>query len=305
MAGKLKFPIVLACGIARFDALREQFAALVGTKGVQLSDAGHYFRFIKSRLEERGFTTRHTQVSFAARVDVRANELAAQVGAIRRELNAGQVHIIAHSMGGLDARRMIVDITGAAATVASLTTIGTPHWGSPVADAMLARGFESVVDKLQPFITLEGVHDLATEACRRFNERAEPVEAANAVHYAAWSGAQVRDQTFFPLLKSWDVTHAAEGDNDGLVSVKSQRWQPALHAPGVTKPVHQRSFPFPADHLNQIGWWMPPAAEFAFPTLARCRAWRARAQEIEAAVQQVYLGVADELEVMESFGRLR
>ena len=55
-----------------------------------------------------------------------------------------KVNIIAHSMGGLDARYMISTLsmdTGSrspmAEWVASLTTIGTPHRGTPFADFMM------------------------------------------------------------------------------------------------------------------------------------------------------------------------
>jgi triacylglycerol esterase/lipase EstA (alpha/beta hydrolase family) len=40
------------------------------------------------------------------------------------------VHIIAHSMGGLDARHLIVDIVTMADKVGTLATIGTPHLGT-------------------------------------------------------------------------------------------------------------------------------------------------------------------------------
>ena len=48
------------------------------------------------------------------------------------------MHLIAHSMGGLDARHMIVR-EGMAERVASLTTVGTPHNGTPVAVKKLHR----------------------------------------------------------------------------------------------------------------------------------------------------------------------
>ena len=50
------------------------------------------------------------------------------------ELSKGRaVHIVAHSMGGLDARYLISQL-GRANWIASLTTISTPHRGSPLAD---------------------------------------------------------------------------------------------------------------------------------------------------------------------------
>jgi hypothetical protein len=49
-----------------------------------------------------------------------------------------------------------------------------------------------------------------------------------------------------------------EGKNDGLVSVRSQQWAKELIASdGSRHPIVQREFPFPADHLNEVGWWDP------------------------------------------------
>ena len=51
----------------------------------------------------------------------------------------GAVHIIAHSMGGLDSRTLIArNLHGLSdpGRIASLTTVSTPHRGSPVADLL-------------------------------------------------------------------------------------------------------------------------------------------------------------------------
>lgn len=47
----------------------------------------------------------------------------------------GKFHIIAHSMGGLDSRYLITHL-GGSHRIASLTTIATPHFGSPIADVV-------------------------------------------------------------------------------------------------------------------------------------------------------------------------
>jgi triacylglycerol lipase len=52
------------------------------------------------------------------------------------------IHIIAHSMGGLDSRRMIskgylIEANGEKTAIQTLATIGTPHRGSPVADLVI------------------------------------------------------------------------------------------------------------------------------------------------------------------------
>src|SRR5437868_3724757 len=58
---------------------------------------------------------------------------------IQQKFPQGEVHIIAHSMGGLDSRTLIArNLNGLSAPgrIASLTTLSTPHRGSPVADLL-------------------------------------------------------------------------------------------------------------------------------------------------------------------------
>lgn len=66
----------------------------------------------------------------------RAAALAPQVDAVLSQTGVAQVHIIAHSQGGLDSRYLISQM-GYGDRVASLTTLSTPHRGTPLADAAL------------------------------------------------------------------------------------------------------------------------------------------------------------------------
>src|SRR5215472_3615389 len=93
----------------------------------EASDAFHYFKGIKSHLEAHGFEVHHTDVDFAGSVERRAAQLGEQITQILAGRSSTKVHLVAHSMGGLDAWRIIVDIPGMADKVATLTTIGTPH----------------------------------------------------------------------------------------------------------------------------------------------------------------------------------
>jgi triacylglycerol lipase len=64
----------------------------------------------------------------------RAGQLAAQFAA---GFKVGEIHIVAHSIGGLDARYLLAkNLGGLTCRVASLSMIATPHWGSPVADLL-------------------------------------------------------------------------------------------------------------------------------------------------------------------------
>ena len=206
-------------------------------------------------------------MDFAGRLSKRADDLARELHT--KAGDAEKVHIIGHSMGGLDARFMIVNNPAMRGKVASLTTIGTPHWGTVFADHFRLDRPGSDISRdlavLKPLLDLEGLEDLTTKACRAFNELAQDSEADNDVVYQTYSSYEDRQTVFSPLKPSWDIIHNSTGGdpnspdrlNDGLVAVSSQQWQPSLRSSksGRHKPITQKAFPFQADHLNEVGWW--------------------------------------------------
>jgi triacylglycerol lipase len=286
-----RFPIVLAHGITRFDILREIFVDKLGLPEEELGDRFHYFKRIKSHLEANGFEVHHSSVDFAGPVELRARQLSGRINEILADDPSGKVHVIAHSMGGLDARHMIVDIDGMADRVASVTTIGTPHLGTSLADFGISHG-SSVIDDLRGIIDLEGFNDLTTTACEAFNARAKDKEANNPVVYRTYASSEERDRMFFPLQPSWSILNEAEGENDGLVSVKSQQWETELTGSnGVRKRIEQLRFPIPADHLNEVGWWDPQETN---PFLLLLRGGK-QAEEYESKIRDIYLQMANSL----------
>src|SRR5262245_21597652 len=100
----------------------------------------NYFNGVKEFLEQAFLAppvrVLVSEVAPAGRIELRGAQLgrqileALQTGKLDR---IAKVHIIAHSMGGLDARFCLSpgnpDNITATARVASLSTISTPHWG--------------------------------------------------------------------------------------------------------------------------------------------------------------------------------
>ena len=286
-------PIVLACGFARFDAIRESLSLMLKPAGISLPDSGHYFKGIRTHLEAHGHIVSHSKVSFAANIETRAQELADQINLILKETGADQVHLISHSMGGLDARHMIVGVDGMEAKIKTLSTIGTPHWGSPMADYMIENGLADWLNAFRKIIDLDGALALTTDACLSFNQEAEAIEAENNVVYMTWSSHSA--EIFRPLQSAADIVAEAEGPNDGLVSVRSQQWQSVLSGPNRDKFVRQHEIPFPADHLNQLGWWGPSDFEAPFHSLSVFSEWKRKLRETELQAKDLYLRIANEL----------
>lgn len=285
-----RLPIVLAHGIARFDILLEILKSKFELPETEFGDQFQYFKLVKTHLESHGFQVFHPNQDFAGPVDVRAEQLRDRVNEVLAETGAEKVNIIAHSMGGLDARHMIVD-KGMADRVAHLVTIGTPHLGTVLADRVIGHGGFLLKDGLRRIINLDGFDDLTITACEAFNRRAEHQEATNGVNYGTFAAAEDLAMVFMPLMLSWTIIRDHAGRNDGLVPVSSQAWKRELIAnDGSRKPVQQNEFPIAADHLNEVGWWDP--AEATNPLKLAQNPFKQR-EDYESQVRNVYLRIAE------------
>lgn len=223
-APRIEAPIVLLHGLCGFDQV---FACR--------RPVAEYFPGIRSYLSSTGNRVLVPRLSPTAGVATRAGELLAY---LRREVGNQPVHLIGHSLGGLDARYMISKL-GGETRVRSLTTVGTPHRGTTFAD----WGLDRLARFLRPLLKRAGLpedafHDLTIDACRRFNE---DVPNVPGVRYFAVAGVCAK-----PLLGAewWlpaRIVGKAEGPNDGVVSLASATWG-------------ERTDVWQADHLNLVNW---------------------------------------------------
>lgn len=249
----MPYPIVLAHGVCRFDVAWNRFFRADNSDNPRIDNL-HYFKGVRTMLKARGFEVFHCRVPWAAPVDKRAHALKQQIVRILEQTGVRKVNIIAHSMGGLDARHMLFNDRQAGRIherIASLTTVSTPHSGSPFADWGLKR-LPLVVPLLKRLgLDLSGLRDLTTNACRAFSQRPDvkTFEEAceSSVRFQTYAGRQQGPGLSASLRLSFRIIEAAEGDNDGLVSVQSATW-------------HKRYFKGileGCDHLNELGWWNP------------------------------------------------
>lgn len=228
MVPRLQSPIVLAHGLLGF--------ARMAVRGVTMAS---YFRGIPQFLEQFGNRVILSSVPATGSIASRAQALKREI-----HLHVGHepVHVIAHSMGGLDTRHMITHLD-MAGQVLSLTTLGTPHRGTCFAD----EGIE-FAEKIGVFSWLrrspidhEAFEDLRTEACASFNDKTPDVDG---VRYFSVAGSKRRHEMLYALRFSNDLIGPTEGPNDGLVSVRSATWGEFLGE-------------WNCDHVNMVGWTGP------------------------------------------------
>lgn len=166
-----------------------------------------YFEGVKDLYEGMGLRVITPSLPWAGSHEQRTAALARQL-----ESEAGPLHLVAHSMGGIDARAWISRHGGAGKTV-SLTTLATPHRGSPAADHVCRR--------LSPFRIFAGVRSLTIDKLRQFNEITPDHPD---VIYRSYSATRPLAGQPWIVRRYGRIIQQSEGDNDSQVSVQSAAW---------------------------------------------------------------------------------
>ncbi|KAI9597401.1 Alpha/Beta hydrolase protein, partial [Syncephalis fuscata] len=243
-------PVVLCHGLFGYD--KRGFDAL---PSLQI----HYWRGIKDALCRLGAEVYVARVSGANTIAKRANELHS---ALCRVLPGREMNFIAHSMGGLDVRYLASHVRPNEYRVSSLTTISTPHRGSPFMDwcrdnlhlahtgseaacknaatgtgtcskkaslhtltptlTAAARQMQPAIRMVSPLLDHPAYANLTTSYLENVFNPNTPNHPDT--QYFSF-GARVSQLSLFHILRMpWEVVDSREGDNDGLVSVNSARW---------------------------------------------------------------------------------
>jgi triacylglycerol lipase len=248
-------------------------------------------------LRADGFYVLRDAVPPVDSVAVRAAALATQVDTFISANQLDRVHLIAHSMGGLDARYLISTLHYAP-KIRSLTTLETPHRGSPLADIALGLTHSlsasqqdailAITQVLGQSVTSEQLHralvDLAEATAPAFNA-ANP-DAAGVAYYSyaglstlfgvgnpnadaacAAPGATTPSPSSLPGTLRLTGPIVAGGTDlrphDGVVPVDSARWATFLGC-------------IPTDHLDMTRAGAKPATELDLDLVAFYRQAAAR-----------------------------
>ncbi|WP_136419929.1 triacylglycerol lipase [Herbaspirillum sp. ST 5-3] len=240
---KTKYPIILVHGVA---GTSKYFGVI------------DYWWQIKSDLTYYGANVYVANLNSFAGENLRGEKLLETMRAVMIQTGAAKVNLIAHSQGGLTSRYAAAAMPEA---IASITTIGTPHRGTHLADwiastptifqdflagsASLAGGLLDflVGDPLQqdPFgalrlMTQEGMVNFNSQFpsaglgpnCSTSGASVD-VKNGNVQRLYSWTGSSGGTNIFDALdpllvLGDWTIRLRGGGSNDGMVPVCSARF---------------------------------------------------------------------------------
>ncbi len=210
-----KYPIILVHGIA--------------AKQLRVLNA---FGKIGHRLTDAGYDTYIADTDGFGSVETNAEQLKSYIEGVMEKTGAEKVNIIAHSKGGLDSKYMITDL-GMEDSVASLTTLCTPHRGSIIASkiwelpspikksiAFFINGFYRVVCRDKHPDSLRACHQL-----RAVDESEDTLRFSYKVYCQSYSTTIDKAKDCFIMALPMKIQkHFEIMDNDGLVSEESTKF---------------------------------------------------------------------------------
>lgn len=210
---------------------------------------GDYWRHVPEWLKSTGTPVAIAQLTTDASIGERAFVLK---NMLDTELAGKRVNIIAHSQGGLDARYLVSVLKSP--QVASITTIGTPHHGTPLTDWALEQKnghkfwfwlFRLVGYNMdaRPFMGETSPEFLE----KNFNPKVPDVQGVryfSVITRASFAEGNMSWMLWFPTIwlegRKDPITN---GGHDGLVPYTSQRWGEVIAE-------------LPMDHLAQMNHHM-------------------------------------------------
>jgi triacylglycerol lipase len=220
-----RFPIVLVHGLLGFE---------------DLLGVVEYWPGIADALADGGAEVFVLESSPVNSSEARGESLIPQIEEVLAITGAAKVNIFGHSQGSMDARYIAAvrpDL------VASVTSIGGPHLGSPVADLVVGDTLGDLPEKslsaLADLMMLLGGADwdtdidasmgqLSTEGAAEFSERypagvpsepcGEGAAVVDGIRYYSWGGTGHLTNALDPLDAIWALTSLMiPGKDDGLV----------------------------------------------------------------------------------------
>ncbi len=211
-----RYPILLLHGLGFHDRLPIHY----------------YWGRIPRLLQKHGAVVYFGNQDGNATVHYNAQRLVPLVRRILAETGAEKINIIAHSKGGLEARYLASTLR-MGEVIASITTLSTPHHGSPTVDWLMENcqlplragcavfdGWRMVLGDRHPH-TYRVFCALTTEKMRRFNQKNPDVPG---IFYQSYAFVMKDSASDVVMSIPHHIVFHFEGPNDGLLSPRDTRW---------------------------------------------------------------------------------
>lgn len=201
--------------------------------GIILKDNAFFKSFgkIEKSLKKRGYNVSTAPTDGFGTIESNAAQLKDYILEVLEKENADKVNLVAHSKGGLDSKYMLRSL-GMEDKVASLTTLCTPHRGSPIASYILSYP-KSLIKFIGFWINLwykifGDKRPDCIEVCKQLQARddGEAPCFSDKVYCQSYSTTMKKGRDDFVMGIPYFFSKRLESnDTDGLVSVESSKFE--------------------------------------------------------------------------------
>ena len=188
-------------------------------------------------LRERGVLAFAPNIAPYAEIETRAKNWVEAIDRIKSITGAEKIHVIAHSMGGLD-MRYVISTLGRHADIITLTTVCTPHKGSSLSNLTLgtpeairnslegiANWFGNNVYPKVPSNVVGALEQLDPEYVQKQFNPANPDHPDVRYKSVTSTCGKGTDTEINKLLIPFNnYIYEREGVNDGYISETSAQW---------------------------------------------------------------------------------
>ncbi len=211
-----KYPVILVSGLGFQDRNRLL----------------HYWGNIPDYLKQHGCDVYTAKQDAFMSIPDNAIKLKYRILDILEHTKKKKINIIGHSKGGLEGRYLISRL-GMDDHVSSLTTLGTPHQGTHLADivvgklplpkfatARLVNLYATIIGDRRPD-SLRSVVQMTIDGMKQFNDE---VPDSSKVYYQSYASHVNKEYPNIIWKTMAYIIKEYEGKNDGMVGIESSKW---------------------------------------------------------------------------------
>ncbi|MBK9328063.1 MAG: alpha/beta fold hydrolase [Sphingobacteriales bacterium] len=211
-----KYPVILVSGLGFHDHNRVL----------------HYWGLIPDHLKQHGCDVYTAHQEAFISIPDNALKLKFRILDILEKTKKDKINIIGHSKGGLEAR-YIASRLGMDEHISSITTLGSPHQGTHLADIILGRLplpkfatarlvnlYATLMGDKRPD-SLRAVVQVTTQSMKQFNEE---VPDSSKVYYQSYASHVSKEYPNILWKTIAYIIRPYEGKNDGMVGIESCKW---------------------------------------------------------------------------------